>query len=417
MGACYNRRACHRAGRTPGRRGRTHSRSLNLRILHIYKNYAPIVGGIENHIKILAEAEAARGDEVTVLVTNTARHTAYEDHAGVRVIKAGREAELASTPFSLAMAIEAAELQPDVVNLHMPFPPGDLVARAVRGRPPLVVTYHSDIVRQQRLLQIYRPVLQRTLAHARRIIVTSQPYLDSSPFLPLYREKCRIVPYSVDAGRFGAVDEAEVMRLRAGWGAPVLLCVAVLRYYKGLHILLDALRDIAATLVIVGDGPEGPRLRALADELGIAGRVHFAGRTAHEDVAAYYQAADIFVLPSHLRSEAFGIVLLEAMAAGLPLVTTEIGTATSAVNQHGRTGFVVPPNNPRALARAIQALLADQRLREYLGQQGRRRAQTEFTEALMVERTTAVYREALGHDNSSLDPRASGSGSMDAGPR
>ena len=354
-----------------------------------------MVGGIENHIQALAEAEAARGDDVTVLVTNTAGFTARETRNGVRVIKAGRAAHVASTPFSLAMAIEAAGQWADVVNLHMPYPPGDVVARAVLGRPALVVTYHSDVVRQQRLLQIYQPLLAATLTRAERIIVASEAYRASSPFLRPHAARCRVVPYGVDAARFATFDTAEIERIHAAYGQPLIVSVGVLRYYKGLHVLLAALREVDARLLLVGDGPERRRLEALAEELGIAERVGFAGRVPDDDLASYYQAADLFVLPSHLRAEAFGIVLLEAMAACLPLVTTEIGTGTSEVNRHGQTGFVVRPNDPAALARALNVLLADQRLREFLGQNGRRRVARDYTLANMAKHTAAVYGEAI----------------------
>jgi rhamnosyl/mannosyltransferase len=368
-----------------------------LRIVHVYKNYDPIVGGIENHIKVLAEAEAGRGDRVQVLVTNATRRTVRENRNGVEVIRAGRVLELASTPLSPAMLVEAARLNADVVNLHMPFPPGDLVARAVAGNPALVVTYHSDIVRQRRLLQVYRPILQATLSAADRIIVTSGRYRDSSPFLMPRATRCRVVPLSVDATRFTTIDPAGLARLRERFPGPLLLSVGVLRYYKGLHILLEALPALDATLVIVGTGPEEERLKKLADDLQITGRVHFAGYVPDADLPTYYQAADIFVLPSHLRSEAFGTVLIEAMAAGLPLVTAEIGTGTSEVNEHGQTGFVVAREDPAALVRALQVLIADQGLRERFGQEGRRRALVEYAPALMAARTEAVYREALEH--------------------
>lgn len=366
-----------------------------LRILHIYKNYDPIVGGIENHIKALAEAEARRGDLVRVLVTNLDHHTITENCQGVEVIRAGRVLELASTPLSPALLLEAARLDTDVINLHMPFPPGDLAVRAVAGNPALVVTYHSDIVRQQRLLQLYRPLLQATLSAARRIIVTSARYRDTSPFLRPRAERCRVVPLSIDASRFTTLDPVGLARLHLQISGPVLLSVGVLRYYKGLHLLLEALPKLDARLVIVGTGPEEQRLKHLAHELQIAERVHFAGFVPDADLPAYYQAADIYVLPSHLRAEAFGTVLLEAMAAGLPLVTTEIGTGTSEVNEHGRTGFVVSPNDPIALARALRVLLADRMLREQLGQEGRRRAFAHYAPALMAERTATVYREAI----------------------
>jgi rhamnosyl/mannosyltransferase len=203
------------------------------------------------------------------------------------------------------------------------------------------------------------------------------------------------VPLSVDPLRFSTFDGAEIEHLRAQWPGPIILSVGVLRYYKGLHILLGAMRDLDAYLVIVGDGPERASLESLAAELGVAHRVHFVGHVPDEDLPSYYQAADVFVLPSHLRAEAFGIVLLEAMAACLAVVTTEIGTATSEINRHGETGFVVPPDNPRALARALQVLLADKNLREHFGQNGRRHVRQNYTVPLMVERTATVYREAL----------------------
>jgi glycosyltransferase involved in cell wall biosynthesis len=356
------------------------------------------VGGIEHHIKVLAEGLVARGHEVTVLVTNTGRATSVEARNGVRVIKAGRLVEAASTPLSVAMLRQARELQADLVNLHMPYPPGDLAALAIR-HAPLVLTYHSDIVRQRRLLQLYRPLLESTLRRATRIIATSEPYVRSSRFLRRYASKCRIVPLSVDPGRFAAATEAEAAAVRRRYAItpdePLILSVGVLRYYKGLHLLLDAMTQLEATLLIVGAGPEEQRLRDLAQAFGLARRVHFAGRVSDTELPAYYRAADVFVLASHLRAEAFGIVQLEAMAAGLPVIGTELGTGTSVVNQHGVTGFVVPPNEPLRLASALRVLLANPELRRQLGQQARQRVNECFTHEQMIDRSLAVYAEAL----------------------
>lgn len=381
-----------------------------LRILHIYKDYDPVVGGIENHLKVLAEGLVQAGHAVTVLATNTARATVAEERNGVRVVKAGRTLHIASTPLSTALLGLARREQCDIVHLHMPYPPGDLALRAVPGDPALVVTYHSDIVRQRKLLRLYSPLLRATLRRADRIIATSDPYIQSSPFLRRHAAKCRVVPLSVDGPRFGTADAAQVAELRrsvladdnATGGAPpradgcVILSVGVLRYYKGLPVLLDALTEVDATLVVVGTGPEEQQLRDLAQAYGVARRVHFAGAVPDELLPAYYAAADVFVLPSQLRAEAFGIVLLEAMAAGLPVISTELGTGTSAVNQHGQSGFVVDPGDPHGLARALDVLLANVELRRKLGAYGRRRALSEYTPGGMIARTLAVYREALG---------------------
>ncbi len=367
-----------------------------LRIVQIYKDYAPVVGGIENHIQALAQGLAARGHDVAVLVTNQARRTETITMNGVRVIKAARLAHLASTPLSLDLMLQARHLHADVVNLHMPYPPGDLAALAIDA--PLVVTYHSDIVRQQRLLQIYRPFLNATLRRAASIITTSAPYIQLSPFLRQYAEKCRVMPLSVDADRFVNVVPEAVATVRQRHNidshARVVLSVGVLRYYKGLHILLDAMRHVDATHVVVGDGPECEHLEQVAAEYGIAERVRFAGRVSDNDLPAYYHAADVFVLASHLRAEAFGIVLLEAMASGLPMVSTELGTGTSVVNQHGETGFVVPPADPYALARALQVLLANDDLRRWMGNQARERVLAHYTHDRMIDGTLAVYDEA-----------------------
>lgn len=332
-----------------------------------------------------------------MLVTNTARHSVEEQRNGVRVIKAGRFWHAASTPLSLDLVRHARRLQADVVNLHMPYPPGDLAALTMRA--PLVVTYHSDIVRQQRLLHLYRPLLAATLRRATHIIATSMPYVESSPFLRQRRAKCRIVPLSVDAARFADVSLEAVAAIRRRFVPNaqdcLLLAVGVLRYYKGLHTLLDALTQIDATLVVVGAGPEERQLRDLAHAFGVARRVAFVGRVADADLPTYYRAADVFVLASQLRAEAFGIVQLEAMAAGVPVVCTELGTGTSVVNQHGITGFVVPPSDPLALARAIRVLLENPELRQRMGVQAQQRVVTEFTHERMIERTLAVYDEAL----------------------
>ncbi len=375
-----------------------------MHVLHIYKDYYPVVGGIEGHIQVLAEGLVRQGHQATVLVTNTTAETLIEDEQGVQVIRTARDLHMASTPFSIGMAIMARTIKANIVDLHMPYPPGDIVARAVPGRPPLVVSYHSDVVRQQRLLRIYRPVLERTLRHATRIVATSKPYIDSSPFLRPHAAKCRVVPYGIDVQRFATFDGEQVGDIRRRWPGPLLLTVGVLRYYKGLHFLIEAMQQVEATLLIVGAGPEEAALREATARLGLHERVFFVGGMANRDLPAYYHAADLFVLPSHLRSEAFGIVLLEAMAAGLPLVTTELGTGTSFINQHGRTGFVVPPANPQSLARAISVLVANPDLRARFGQAGRREVLTNYTPEHMVGRMLDVYRECLATPQGSTSP-------------
>jgi len=176
---------------------------------------------------------------------------------------------------------------------------------------------------------------------------------------------------------------------------PNILFVGRLRYYKGLQYLLEAMRALEAHLLVVGSGPMEEAWRRLAGELGVADRVTFLGEVPDEELPAFYHLCDLFVLPASHRSEAFGVVQIEAMAAGKPVVCTELGTGTSYVNVHGETGLVVPPRDPAALVDAIRRLLADPELRRRLGERGRERAVREFSAGVMADRVASLYQELL----------------------
>jgi len=373
-----------------------------MRILHIYKDYYPVLGGIENHLRWLAQAQAGRGHDVTVLVTNPGGlQTTVTEEEGVRVIRAGRLATVASTPLSVSLPWHVGRRRPDIVHLQFPYPVGE-VSNLLFGRGRgTVISYQSDVVRQAGILRLYDPLLRVVLRRADRILASSPPYIQSSSYLRPLAGHCTVVPLGVDVARFAQPRPEEVARLRARYlsgrylSGPLLLFVGRLRYYKGLTYLIDAMRQVDATLLIAGTGPEAAALAAQAGQTGVTGRVHFLGDIGDADLPAYYQAADLFVLPSSHRSEAYGIVLLEAMAAGAPLITTELGTGTSWINQHGQTGLVVPPRDAGALAQAINQVLADPVQRRNMAAAAQARAQAEFDLPLMVDRVSAVYGEVL----------------------
>jgi rhamnosyl/mannosyltransferase len=369
---------------------------LTMKILHLYKDYHPILGGIENHLRWLAEAQAARGHEVTVLVTHPAglKTTMQEEH-GVQVIRAARLATVASTPLSLAFPWHLARQRPDIVHLHFPYPVGEVSQWLLRRGRATVMTYHSDIIKQAGVLRVYGPVLQRVLRQMDQILPTSEPYIQSSSWLRPLAAKCTVVPLAIDVKRFLAARPAQVQAIRQRYPGPLLLFVGRLRYYKGLDYLVQAMQRIEATLLVVGTGPEGEHLRALTAELGLSDKIHFLADVGDDALVTYFQAADLFVLPSSHRSEAFGIVLLEAMAAGTPLITTELGTGTSWVNQDGITGRVVPPRDAAALAEAIGALLQNESQRAAMGTRARARAQAEFDLPVLVQRVMDVYHSVL----------------------
>jgi glycosyltransferase involved in cell wall biosynthesis len=366
-----------------------------VRILHLYKDYYPVLGGIESHIGLLAESQARAGHEVTVLVTSRTSHTQREVRNGVTVIKAGRMVEAASTPLSLSMPWQLLRERPDITHLHFPYPPGEVSQWPHIGRRPTVLSYHSDVVRQRRLLWLYRPAMLRILQRVDRILVSSPNYLESSEVLRSLRSHCAVVPFGIEQARFRNVTGEAAQRIYDRYGpGPWVLFVGVLRYYKGLSFLLEAMKDVHARLMIVGDGPEGPALRKATEALGLTGQVVFVGAVPDSDLPAYYQAATVFCLPASERSEAFGLVQVEALASGIPVVSTELGTGTSYVNQHDVSGLVVPARDSTALGKALERVLSDAALQERLaaGALGRARA---FTADRMMADIEAVYAEVL----------------------
>jgi rhamnosyl/mannosyltransferase len=228
------------------------------------------------------------------------------------------------------------------------------------------------------------------LRGAARILPTSEPYISSSPFLRPLRDNCTVIPLSVDPEPF-----RNATPLLPKGKLPTLLFLGRHRYYKGIDDLLRALTSLPARLIIGGDGPMRSVWAALSAELGLADRVQFVGDVADEDLPGFYASGDIFVLPANARAEAFGKVLLEAMAAGLPCVTTELGTGTSVVVKDGITGLVCPPRDPTSLAHTIDRLLADEGLRREMGRAGRARVLDEYTPSLLANRVERVYKGVL----------------------
>lgn len=363
-----------------------------MKILHIYKDYFPVVGGIENHIRILGEAQAARGHDVTALVTSLNRTSHVEDCGGVRVLYAARLFNLSSAPFSLEMFQRISQLKTDIAHIHSPYPFGEMANYFFGRARATVLTYHSDIVRQRVMGALYTPFLDRVLARADAIIATSPNYIESSRVLNTWRDKCAVVPL---ASPQLAVSSAVTKSLNNA-SENKLLFVGRLRYYKGLEYLLEAMTFLPeAQLTIVGTGPMERKWKVLADTLGIAKRVVWAGDVSDAELPAYYAACEIFVLPCSERSEAFGAVQLEAMAMGKPIVSCDVQTGVAWVNQNEITGLVVPPKNSRALADAIARLTSDAALRERMGAAGRIRVEQEFTVDKMVTRVMLVYENAL----------------------
>ena len=370
-----------------------------MRIVHIYKDYHPPVrGGIEQTVERMARAQADAGHDVTVLVSASGRRRSREERlAGVRVVRVAEWARAFSAPLCPGFPAAVCRERADVWHLHFPNPTGEVSWLLARPAGALVVTYHSDIVRQRFALPAYAPVVRALLGRAQVIMPTSERYLDQATLLRPHRARCRVVPLGIDVAPLLALDAGTpaAAALRRRYGGAFVLFVGRLRYYKGVDVLLRAMRSVEAPLVVVGEGPESGRLRALGAALGLGSRLWFAGSVDDVCLQAHLAAAAVGVLPSTHASEALGIAMIEYLAAGLPAVCTELGTGTTFVNRDGETGFVVPPRDEGALASALARLLADPGLRARMGQAGRRRAQEVFSLDAMMQGVGAAYAEAL----------------------
>jgi glycosyltransferase involved in cell wall biosynthesis len=367
-----------------------------MRVTHVYKDYfPPVYGGIEQHLNALCGGLAAKGVDVRVLVANRRLRTSIETIDGVRVIRAACLGRLTSAPLSLSLPVWIRRLDrdSDVYHFHFPNPVGEVAAVLGMTRRPFVATYHSDIVRQRYAMPVYGAVVRRFLRRARRIVVASPNHVSMSPFLRGVADRSVVIPYGIDPQWLSAPPNgvADVWRKRLG--QPLVLFVGRFRHYKGLDVLLSAMTRVRASLALVGSGAGETALREQVRRLGLDGRVTFLGHVEGDKLRALYHACDVFVLPSTNKAEAFGLVQVEAMACGRPVVSTALGTGTTFVNLHDVTGLVVTPKDAPALAAAIQRLLDDPDLRRRMGSAGRERVAREFTLDRMVERTLALYTE------------------------
>ena len=369
-----------------------------MRVLQLGKYYYPYKGGIENHVQVLCN-ELRPHVHVEAVVCNSRRASSTDDVDGVPVTRCFELVKVASTSICPSMPLALSRRHYDVLHLHFPHPMGVMSYLASRHahRHAVVVSYHSDIVKQERLLRLYRPFMERVLRRADAIVCATAEYLEGSEILVPHREKCRIIPYGIDCASFErtpAVErEAAAIRARFG-GRPLVLSVGRLVYYKGFEHLVRAMRDVDAELVVVGGGPLLAPLEQTARECGVASRVHFLGEVEGNSLAAYYAASDVYALPSIARSEAFALVQLEAMASGVPVVNTAIArSGVPSVSRDGESGLTVPPADAPALARALTRILGDREMARRFGNAGRARARREFSKEVMAERMLALYEE------------------------
>ena len=357
------------------------------RVLQVGKFYPPHYGGIETHLQVLSDGLRDHAD-VRVLVSSDDRSHSLEVIDGIPVERLGTRFTLAGAPICPGMSRRIRESQADVVHMHLPNPAAVMAYLASGHRGRLVVSWHSDVVRQKVLNAAFQPILRRLLDRADAIVAATPNYVASSPTLARYRDRTHVIPYGIPVGGFERRDDA-VAALRERFGERMVLGVGRLVYYKGFEHLVEAMRDVDGHLVIVGTGPLRRPLEERVRALGLEDRVTLVGGV--DDAVPFYHAARVFVLASIARSEAFGIVQIEAMACGRPVVNTQLDSGVPFVSRDGESGLTVPPADPGALAAAVNRLLDDAALRETLGRAARARVEREFSQEAMVRRFLALY--------------------------
>lgn len=370
-----------------------------MKVLHVYRTYFPdSQGGLEEVIRQICLASGSHGVQSRVFTLSDEPFPHTLPRVEADVIRVRKTFEIASCGFALTgMRRFAREVKwADIVHYHYPWPFSDLMYLMVGRQRPAILTYHSDIVRQQFLLSVYRPLMTRYLDAMNMIVATSPNYFATSEVLAGYADKVEVIPIGLDEPSYPPSDEQnrDLARARERYSGDFFLFVGVLRYYKGLHILLDAMQGAPYKVVIVGSGPVETELRRQAMRLGLD-NVIFAGFVSDREKMALFRLCRAVVFPSYLRSEAFGVTLLEGAMSSRPLISAEVGSGTSHVNIHGETGLVVPPGNSRALREAMDDLYRDADKARRMGARARLRYEQLFTGHRMGERYADAYHRIL----------------------
>ena len=362
-----------------------------MKVVHFGKYYPPYRGGMESFLAALCRGLVERGVECEAIVAADGDHPSVDVDAGVRVRRLRSLGTFRSMPVCPVALRALRGLRADIINLHHPNPMADISYLLSRPQAHLVVTYHSDIISQSWLRLLHAPLLHKILAKADAIVATSEHYVDSSPVLQRYRRKIRIIPLGFDPPAFEMGEFWDNPKRNE----PRYLFVGRLVPYKGVLVMLEALRYVPGNLWIAGTGPLEGRLRTLVRENNLQDRVEFLGDISEREKFFRLAACDALILPSLNRAEAFGIVLLEAMAMGRPVVVSDLPTGVRLLVQDGITGFRFPPGEAQALARVLRHLADNPAQAKRLGKSGQQLVRAEYFTARMVKRYLDLYNELL----------------------
>lgn len=365
-----------------------------MRVLHVFRDYfTQVPGGIERYVyEIVHSMKTQISPEVSVSGKRGLKSWVDGD---VPVHVSRELVRIQGVPLSPNLMRRVSDTRYDVIHVHSPYPTGEMALLSSRSRARRFVTYHADLDRGARLFPVYRRFLKLVYSRCEKVLASSARLVEASRVLSDFKERrpdaLEIVPMGVDTERFRPEATGRSEQLRAQTGGPLVLFVGRLRYYKGLPVLIRAMREIEAHLMIVGGGPFRDKIVRLGSELLGSRFIH--ANYAHEDeLADLYRAADVFCLPSTSHAETFGLAAVEAMSCGTPVITTEVGTATSEINIDGQTGYVVPPRDHLALMAAIEKVLSDPQKAAEMGSAARRRVLDRYDRTAMVQRLVELYQ-------------------------
>ncbi len=382
-----------------------------MRIVHLAKYHSPFYGGMESHVESIASQQAKLGEEVTILCVNTFDRESKLSHRTkteisftedrLQVIKVRRLfsfLKIDVCPSLIFYILYFSKLSDTIFHVHTPNPTM-LIALVLTGNlKNLVVTHHSDAIKQKILKYLFRPIEHLVYSHAKVVLTTSKNYQYGSKFLRIYQDKLEVLPLGLESSTFAKSSPSTLDQsaaLKDKYGDIIWLGVGRLVYYKSFHIALIALQYVPGKLLIIGTGPLQLKLQKLAYQLNVADRVIWLGKTSQSDLVAAYHAATALWFPSNVRSEAFGIVQLEAMASGCPVLNCDIpGSGVPWVCRHEQEGLTAPIDNPKAFAANAQRLLTEIGLRERLSLQARERAE-QFSDISIAQRSLAIYHRVL----------------------
>jgi rhamnosyl/mannosyltransferase len=365
------------------------------RVLQVAHYFGP-PGGIERVVGQFCQALRDSYD-VEVLVANESAATVETTVEGIPVTRVGRVAHLKRMSVCPTFPHWMRKKRPDLVHIHMINPMAESAFLLSGLRCKVVATYHMDLSRHRVLSGLYQPVQRRFLQRTEWITASSENFAKSSPVLSKFLDKVRILPFGLAEDRFQETDRTRSLARHLGEtiSGKVVLFVGRLIHYKGLEYLIEAMTRVDATCLIIGEGYLAPRLRSQIQGLGLSERIRLIGSVPDEELVAYYDRADVFVLPSISRTESYGLTQLEAMSRGTPVICTELGTGTDFINRHNETGLVVPPRDSKALGDAINLILSDTALASRLSQGASTRREEFFSQRKMVEALKALYAETL----------------------